>query len=112
MMNALFDRARKLGCTAVRAEYIPTPKNGMVAELLPDFGFTVQDNTVRNGCRESITPGSKDSTTQNDRTDNITHDTSADGAKGTHIPAPERRAYTCSCRVCDYIPKKTYIEVE
>lgn len=112
MMNALFDRARKLGCTAVRAEYIPTPKNGMVAELLPDFGFTVQDNTVRNGCRESITPGSKDSTVQNDRADNITHDTSADGAKGTHIPAPERRAYTCSCRVCDYIPKKTYIEVE
>ena len=112
MMNALFDRARKLGCTAVRAEYIPTPKNSMVAELLPDFGFTVQDNTVRNGCRESITPGSKDSTAQNDRADNVTHDTSADGAKGTHIPAPERRAYTCSCRVCDYIPKKTYIEVE
>lgn len=91
MMNTLFERARELGCTSVRAEYIPTPKNGMVAGLLTDFGFTVQGDTVQ---------------------DNIAQSAVTDGTNGAHTPCTERRAYTCSCRVCDYIPKKTYIEVE
>ena len=62
MMNTLFSEARELGVPAVNAEYLPTQKNGMVAELLPRFGFT-------------------------------------------------RRGDRYTCRVCDYIPKKTYIEV-
>lgn len=39
MMNTVVEQARSLGATRITAEYIPTPKNAMVANLLPKAGF-------------------------------------------------------------------------
>lgn len=38
-LNHFAHHARALGCTELLGEYIPTPKNGMVANLYPALGF-------------------------------------------------------------------------
>jgi FkbH-like protein len=38
-MNVAVEAARRRGATAIRAEYIPTAKNGYVRDLFPDLGF-------------------------------------------------------------------------
>ena len=40
MLANLVRHAREAGASAIEAEYIPTPKNGMVAGLYPRLGFT------------------------------------------------------------------------
>ena len=40
MLDALVDKCREQGITAVRGYYYPTRKNGMVQKLYADFGFT------------------------------------------------------------------------
>ena len=37
--NSICDYAREWGCAEVAGEYIPTKKNHMVADLLPDLGY-------------------------------------------------------------------------
>ena len=44
-LNHLVQAARALGCTQLLGEYIPTPKNGMVATLYPSLGFIPIDAT-------------------------------------------------------------------
>ena len=44
-LNHLAQAARSLGCTQLLGEYIPTPKNEMVATLYPSLGFTPSDAT-------------------------------------------------------------------
>jgi FkbH-like protein len=39
MMNQVVEIAQKTGCKKVRAQYIPTAKNGMVKDLFSRFGF-------------------------------------------------------------------------
>ena len=39
-MNTAVEAARKRGIRTLRADYIPTPKNGVVRELYPSLGFT------------------------------------------------------------------------
>jgi FkbH-like protein len=39
----LAEHARRMGCRVMDAEYLPTPKNGMVSKLLPELGFTALD---------------------------------------------------------------------
>ncbi|MBK7906347.1 MAG: HAD family hydrolase [Gemmatimonadetes bacterium] len=36
----LAEQARRLGCRHIAGEYLPTAKNGMVAQLLPSLGFS------------------------------------------------------------------------
>ncbi|MGE3595691.1 MAG: HAD-IIIC family phosphatase [Dehalococcoidia bacterium] len=43
MMAYLIEHAMALGCERLIGEYRPTPKNHMVAELLPGFGFASRD---------------------------------------------------------------------
>lgn len=38
-LKALVDRARKLGVSALRGDYLPTPRNGIVAEHYSGLGF-------------------------------------------------------------------------
>jgi FkbH-like protein len=38
-LNILADLARARGVTAIRAAFVPTPKNGVIADLLPRLGF-------------------------------------------------------------------------
>jgi FkbH-like protein len=40
MLDALVERARSIGATAIVGSYIRTPKNGMVADHYPRLGFT------------------------------------------------------------------------
>jgi predicted enzyme involved in methoxymalonyl-ACP biosynthesis len=44
--NAICDYAREWGCKEVVGEYIPTKKNHMVSNLLPDLGF---EKSMENG---------------------------------------------------------------
>lgn len=39
MLDALVDRARLIGVTTIQGYYLPTSKNGIVADLLPSMGF-------------------------------------------------------------------------
>jgi FkbH-like protein len=39
-MNIAVESARRMGARALRAEYIPTAKNGVVSQLYPALGFT------------------------------------------------------------------------
>lgn len=39
MLDALVDRARRMGVTTILGYYLPTSKNGIVADLLPGLGF-------------------------------------------------------------------------
>ena len=85
-------------------------------------GDTAQGNTTQSNITqgniaqnsESDMHGGSETTAQTARADSesIMQNARTDGTNGAHTPHAERRAYTCSCRVCDYIPKKTYIEVE
>jgi FkbH-like protein len=49
-MSYLLEHARALGCTTSVGTYLPTPKNGMVAEFYPGLGFT-PDGEVSGGGR-------------------------------------------------------------
>lgn len=40
LLAFLAEQARRLGCRRLLGEYLPTAKNGMVAQLLPSLGFT------------------------------------------------------------------------
>ena len=49
-MNIAVEQARRRGMKALRATYIPTPKNGVISELYPSLGFCpVGDGTPGNG---------------------------------------------------------------
>jgi FkbH-like protein len=49
-MNIAVDQVRRRGGKALRADYIPTPKNGVISELYSSLGFsTLNDTTPRNG---------------------------------------------------------------
>jgi FkbH-like protein len=49
-MNIAVEQARRRGIKALRAAYIPTPKNGVISELYPSLGFSpVNDGTPGNG---------------------------------------------------------------
>jgi FkbH-like protein len=49
-MNIAVEQARGRGMKALRATYIPTPKNGVISELYPSLGFCpVGDETPGNG---------------------------------------------------------------
>jgi FkbH-like protein len=49
-MNIAVEQARCRGIKALRATYIPTPKNGVIGELYPGLGFSpVSDGTPGNG---------------------------------------------------------------
>src|SRR5258708_39960390 len=39
LMNRVVEHARQLGLTRITAQYIPTPKNGMVKDFFQQFGF-------------------------------------------------------------------------
>ena len=43
-LNALLKRLAATGIREVLADYLPTPKNGLVATFLPDHGFAVDAN--------------------------------------------------------------------
>lgn len=46
MMNHAVEKAREWGCTELIGEYIPTPKNAMVKEFYPKFGFELVSDTA------------------------------------------------------------------
>jgi FkbH-like protein len=49
-MNIAVETARRMGIKAFRADYIPTPKNGVIRELYSGLGFTLaQGNGNHNG---------------------------------------------------------------
>ena len=49
-MNIAVEQARRRGIKALRADYIPTPKNGVISELYSKLGFsTLNDRTLRDG---------------------------------------------------------------
>jgi FkbH-like protein len=49
-MNIAVEQARRRGMKALRATYVPTPKNGVISELYPSLGFCpVGDETPGNG---------------------------------------------------------------
>jgi FkbH-like protein len=48
-MNIAVEQARCRGIKALRATYIPTPKNGVISELYPSLGFCPVDGTPGNG---------------------------------------------------------------
>jgi FkbH-like protein len=47
-MNIAVEQARCRGIKALRATYIPTPKNGVIGELYPGLGFCLVDGTPGN----------------------------------------------------------------
>ncbi|MEY9753212.1 hypothetical protein [Bradyrhizobium yuanmingense] len=47
-MNEIFRLAAAAGCTKVRGIYLPTAKNGIVAEFYEEFGFArTEDSATR-----------------------------------------------------------------
>ena len=49
-MNIAVEQARRRGSKAIRADYIPTPKNGVISELYPSLGFSpLNERTHGNG---------------------------------------------------------------
>jgi FkbH-like protein len=49
MLDALVARARAVGVRYIHGTYIPTPKNGMVAEHYPNLGFAVAPAAATDG---------------------------------------------------------------
>ncbi|MBU6461261.1 MAG: HAD family hydrolase [Bradyrhizobium sp.] len=45
-MNAIFELARQRGSHSVVGSYLPTPKNGMVRDFYPGFGFARVEETL------------------------------------------------------------------
>jgi len=43
LVSYLAEQARRRGCKVLAGEYLATPKNGMVAHLYRDLGFTALD---------------------------------------------------------------------
>src|SRR6185437_5370259 len=55
ILNALLQRAEEQGATTIVGEYIPSAKNGVVADLYPRLGFE-----ARNGAYElAVRPDAK-----------------------------------------------------
>ena len=49
-MNIAVEQARRRGGKALRADYIPTPKNGVISELYSSLGFsTLNNRTLKDG---------------------------------------------------------------
>jgi predicted enzyme involved in methoxymalonyl-ACP biosynthesis len=46
-MNIAVETACRMGVRALLADYIPTPKNGVVSELYPALGFTLASEAAR-----------------------------------------------------------------
>ena len=56
-MNIAVETARQAGVRAFRADYIPTPKNGVVRDLYPTLGFTPLEKTwVDHGVTRWVLP--------------------------------------------------------
>jgi FkbH-like protein len=49
-MNIAVEQARRRGSRALRADYIPTPKNGVISELYPSLGFSPLSNKTGSTC--------------------------------------------------------------
>jgi FkbH-like protein len=49
-MNIAVEQARRRGSKALRANYIPTPKNGVISELYPSLGFFPLSDKTRSSC--------------------------------------------------------------
>ena len=49
-MNIAVEQARRRGSKAIRADYIPTPKNGVISELYPSFGFSPLNDKSGSTC--------------------------------------------------------------
>lgn len=50
-LKALVDRARQLGVSALRGDYLPTPRNGIVAEHYKNLGFRRVSDLPEGGSR-------------------------------------------------------------
>jgi FkbH-like protein len=49
-MNIVVEQARRRGSKALRADYVPTPKNGVISELYSSLGFSrLDDRTLGDG---------------------------------------------------------------
>lgn len=48
-MNIVVETARRMGIRTFRADYIPTPKNGVVSELYSSLGFTLAQEAAPHG---------------------------------------------------------------
>ena len=54
-MNIVVEQARRRGIKALRADYIPTSKNGVISELYPSLGFSpLNDRPQQNGATSWI----------------------------------------------------------
>jgi len=49
-MNIAVEQARCRGCTAIRAVYIPTPKNGVISDLYANLGFSLLSHSNGGAC--------------------------------------------------------------
>ena len=49
-MNIAVEQARRRGMKAIRADYIPTPKNGVISELYPSLGFYPLNDKAGSTC--------------------------------------------------------------
>jgi FkbH-like protein len=49
-MNVAVEQVRRRGGKALRADYIPTPKNGVISELYSSLGFSTLNDTTPRDC--------------------------------------------------------------
>jgi FkbH-like protein len=49
-MNIAVEQARRRGGKAIRADYLPTPKNGVISKLYPSLGFSPLSNKNGSTC--------------------------------------------------------------
>jgi FkbH-like protein len=49
-LNIAVEQARRRGSKALRADYIPTPKNGVISELYPSLGFFPLSDKTGSSC--------------------------------------------------------------
>ena len=49
-MNIAVEQARRRGSKAIRADYIPTPKNGVISKLYPSLGFLPLNDKAGGTC--------------------------------------------------------------
>ena len=49
-MNIAVEQARRRGSKAIRADYIPTPKNGVISKLYPSLGFSPLNDKAGGTC--------------------------------------------------------------
>ena len=49
-MNIAIEQVRGRGAKALRADYIPTPKNGVISELYSSLGFSTLNDTTPRDC--------------------------------------------------------------